>query len=383
MAWREITPVSERLNMCRLADEGIYSMSELARSFGVSRKTCYKWLRRYRSEGEAGVFDRSRRPSCSPCSVEEEVVRQVLQMKSRYPAWGPRKLRRLLEASLGSELPCVSTVARVLERNGLTDRREPTPRQEALGRFERGKPNELWQADFAAPLRLANGSRLWPLPMVDDHSRYCVSLIAAPDSTSGSALSALKLAARRYGLPTEILSDHGSAFGVSPKGLSAFTAYLWAVGVRHTQGRYAHPQTQGKIERFNQTLELECINRHAYETLEEWNDCLEEYRQLYNQVRPHEALGDEPPASRYLPSERRFVEPDPEYREAGEGVIHRRVDNSGRIWLLQHHIKVGKGLCGWTVSARHDGGGVWTVLFRGHAICQVHLAKGAAYRPKP
>jgi transposase InsO family protein len=383
MPWREITPMSERLNMCRLAMEGEFNKSELARDFGVSRKTAYKWIDRYRREGDAGVFDRSRRPGKSPGCVSEDVVREVFELKASFPMWGPRKLHRLLEDRLGDAAPSKSTVARVLARAGLTDVREPSPRVEAVGRFERGEPNELWQTDFAAPFVLADGRKVWPLPVLDDHSRYCVSLVAAPDASGASALLGLRTGARRYGLPAEVLSDHGSAFGVSRRNVSAFTAYLWALGVEHTQGRYAHPQTQGKLERFNRTLERESIRQHCYTSLEDWGKCFEEYRQLYNQVRPHEALADDVPASHYKPSDRRFLEPDRHHREGGDGEVHRRVDASGKIWLLQHHVKVSNGLAGWIVAARHEGGGVWTVSFRGRTICQAQLAKLASYKPRP
>jgi len=383
MPWKEITPVSERLGLCRMALEGKFSVSRLAGDFGVSRKTAYKWIERYREGGEIGVLDRSRRPERSPTAVGEELARAVLEMKSAYPMWGPRKLHKLLQDELGEQMPSRATVGRILERNGLTSRREPRPREEAVLRFERGKPNEMWQTDFAAPFPLPDGKKVWPVAVLDDHSRYCVSLIGAPDCSGKSALLAFRMAAERYGLPDEMLSDHGSAFGTSREHVSAFTAYLWALKVEHAQGRYAHPQTQGKLERLNRTMYHECISRHSYSTTEHWNKCFEEYRQTYNELRPHESLLDAVPASRYRASERGFEEPDRDYRPDGEDLVHRRVDVSGKIWLLQHHVKVGNGLAGWTVSARHEGGGIWTVFFHGRTVCQTALAKLAPYKPKP
>jgi transposase InsO family protein len=270
-----------------------------------------------------------------------------------------------------------------MARHGLCGVRDAPAIKEAVLRFERGEPNDLWQIDFSAPFSLRDGSKVWPVPVLDDHSRYCVGLFAARDCSGASALWSISQAYRRYGLPNEMLSDHGSAFGVSRQNISAFTTYLWALGIGHTQGRYAHPQTQGKLERFNRTLRRECIDRHDYTSVDDWSKCFEEYRLLYNETRPHEALGDETPASRYKPSERAFTEPDRDHREPGEGLVHRRVDVSGRIWLLQHPVKVGNGLCGWIVAAKHEGQGVWTVQFCGRPICQAVLAKLAPYRPRP
>src|SRR5205823_1627493 len=120
---------------------------------------------------------------------------------------------------------------------------------------------------------------------------------------------------------------------------------------------------------FNRTLQEECLRRHAYSDLADWNRCVEEYRHLYNTLRPHEALADAPPASVYQASERRFVEPDRDAVSQEAGLVHRRVDSSGKIGLLSHHVLVSAGLSGWRVSARHDGDGLWTIRFRGHCLC--------------
>lgn len=383
MPWKEVTPVSERLNMCRLAVEGRHSLTSLAKDFGVSRKTAYKWLSRYQEEGDEGVFDKSRRPNASPASVDRETVEAVIALKKCYPMWGPRKLHRLLMDADSGVICSRSTVGRILERAGLNDRRESRPREEAVERFERADANDLWQIDFTAPFGAANGQKIWPLPLLDDHSRYCLAVLAVPSCSTRYALECFEIAAKAYGLPRQLLSDHGGAFGTSRSYVSGFTAYLWASGVEHIQGRYSHPQTQGKLERFNQTLKKECITRHDYSTAEDWGKCFEEYRQIYNSVRPHESLCDCTPASRYAASRRAFSEPDRAFREPGMDLLHRKVDCSGKIWLLQHHVKVGNGLAGWIVSARHDGNGFWTIFFRGHSICQVSLAKQAPYKPKP
>lgn len=380
MPWKEVTRVSERLNLCRLADEEKYTVSELARSFGVSRKTIYKWLARYRVEGDAGVFDRSKRPLSSPNEVDQSIVDTIVDLKEKYPQWGPRKLHKLLVDDLG-EVCARSTVDRILFRKGLRQRRQTNPVQEAVGRFERGEPNELWQIDFTAPF-ICNRQKIWPVPILDDHSRFCVGLIAASGCTGLWALECFRSASRLYGLPLEILSDHGSTFGTSRSYISEFGAYMMAVGVKHIQGRYAHPQTQGKLERFNQSLQKECIRRHDYASIDDWNKCFDDYRHLYNELRPHQSLCDETPAARYHVSERVFIEPDKNLKEDIDGVIYRKVDVSGNIWLFQHKIKVGSGLSGWNVAAKHDGNGYWTISFKGREVCQVGIARTAKYQPR-
>jgi transposase InsO family protein len=382
MPWRKVTPMSERLNFCKLAGEKSYSISRLAEDFGISRKTAYKWLKRYKEEGEAGIFDRSRCPKSSPSSLSDDTIEAIIELKKQYPMWGPRKLHKLLVNRAGESLCSRSSVDRTLARYGLRDRRERSPLEEAVGRFERGRPNELWQIDFTSPFTLVSGQKVWPVPILDDHSRYCVGLIAAPACSGRYALDCFKAAASVSGLPDEVLSDHGGAFGTSRAYVSSFTAFMWACGVEHVQGRYAHPQTQGKLERFNQTLQRECIRRYSYNSIDDWNKCFDEFRYIYNNIRPHQSLLDCTPASRYAASKRGFVEPDRNFREP-EIDVHRRVDCSGKIWLLQHHLKVSSGLGGWIVSARDEGLGIWSIIFRGRLICQARLAKPAKYKPRP
>jgi transposase InsO family protein len=374
MSWREVTTVSERLKLCQLASDDQFSVAELARMFGVSRKSAYKWISRYKEQGELGVWDRSRRPINSPSAVGDDLVEAVLSLHEQYPAWGPRKLHVVLCRNKGDTVSSLSTVARILKRAGISITSKSEIVNEVVGRFQRGKPNELWQIDFTSAIKLSDGSRIWPVPILDDHSRYCVSLIAAADLSGASALSAFRNAGLVYGVPEEILSDHGGAFGSSSTFISAFTTYMWALGISHCQGRYAHPQTQGKLERFNQTLIKECIIRHSYNNIGDWNKCFEEYRNIYNQQRPHQSLSDRVPADIYVPSQRLFSEPDKDFVSQEQDLLHRRVGRDGRIALMKHRFDVGNGLAGWMVSARHDGGGIWTVHFRGRAIRQVSLA---------
>lgn len=241
MPWRVITPMSERLNMCRFAADGSFTKVGLARDFGVSRKTVYKWIDRYSKEGDAGVWDRSRRPRTSPSAVSDEVVKEILSIKELYPSWGPRKLQRLLANRLGDAAPSRSTVFRVLSRHGMTSIREKNANDAAVGRFERGNPNELWQTDFTSPIVLSDGRRVFPIPILDDCSRYCVSLLAACDCSERSAITCFRMACERYGLPMQILSDHGSAFGTSRSYVSVFTAFIWALEVEHIQVSLAKP----------------------------------------------------------------------------------------------------------------------------------------------
>ncbi|MCL5035866.1 MAG: IS481 family transposase [Chloroflexi bacterium] len=380
MSWRVTSVVDERKAFCELAEQKIIPFSDLCARFGVSYKTGYKWLSRYEESGVNGLHDRSRKPRRSPNKTSEEIESQIMELKKIYTAWGARKLHRLLD--IESEKPCVTTVHRILKRNGLVNIPEKVDVAEEMQRFERGRPNELWQIDFTSPVETDSGARFWPMPVLDDHSRYCLGLQMFESPDIKSAITGFRDAALRNGLPKEILTDHGSSFGTSHMYAGRFTIYLWALNINHVRSRYNHPQTQGKLERFNKTLKKECLSSNRYNTISDWNKCLEEYRNVYNEIRPHWALGGDVPACRYEVSNRRFKEPDRNMVIEGDGLVHRRVDMSGKVYLLGHQFNVGQGLVGWRVSARHEGGGVWTIMFMGRLICQVKLSKNAELQPK-
>ena len=343
----------------------------------------YKWLERFDQHGEAGLQDQSRRPLSHSRQLSPETIAALLALKETYPFWSAGKLHPLLAKHTGENAPSLRSVQRVLEQHGLTKEVRPLAIPEAVGRFERTHPNALWQMDFTSYFILPDGTKIYPLPILDDHSRFCLSLTLWQDCSEKSALAGLGQALHQYGCPQQVLTDHGSAFGTSRRYVSAFTAYSWASGIDHIQGRVAHPQTQGKTERFNRSLQDECLRRHCHSHFTEWQQEVEAYRVLYNTVRPHQSLANMPPISRYHSSERAFVEPDKHWHPSEATWQHRKVGADGKIWLFSHQIHVSAGLYGWTVSARHEGQGLWTVLFRGHELCQAQVTRPAIHTPRP
>jgi transposase InsO family protein len=372
--------MEERKVFCELAKQKITSFYDLCARFDISCKTGYKWLNRYDESGVDGLHDLSRRPHNSPNKTSEETEGRIKELKEVHVTWGARKFYRLL--NIEKEKPCVTTIHRILKRNGLVNIQESVNVTEEIQRFERGRSNELWQIDFTSPVVTDSGAKFWPMPVLDDHSRYCLGLQMFEGPSIISAITGFRDAALRNGLPSEILTDHGASFGKSQTHTGTFTVYLWALGIEHIRSRYHHPQTQGKLERFNRTLKKECLSLHKYDTIVDWNKCLEEYRHIYNEIRPHWALGGDVPASRYGVSEKIFKEPDRNMVMEGEGLVHRRVDMSGKVSLLQHEFKIGQGFAGWRVSARHEGEGIWTIMFMDRLICQVKLSKDVYYKLK-
>ena len=375
MPWRAVTAMSQRYEFCIQASEPGCNISELCRKIGISRDIGYKWLRRYRESGLEGLLDRSRHPHHSPGRSSSALEAAVVALRRKYPYWGPRKLRTLLQDQLLAEpLPAISTVARILKRQGLIDPVQPEPVWPSVGRFERGSPNELWQMDLKAAIRLPDRRKIYPVGILDDHSRYLVSLRMIPDFSESSVLDCWIRAAVEHGLPESTLTDHGPQFRLEDESSSAFRVYLWACGVEHTQGRVKHPQTQGKIERLWGTLKRELLSRKSYRDIISWQACLDDWRDQYNHLRPHQELGDEAPARRYRVSQRSYSEPDRRQWSGDPGSQARRVSPRGRIVLGGRRIMIGRGYAGWTVEAKPLGQGCWHVYFRDRFVRELLLS---------
>ena len=347
MPWVEQTTVSQRAEVVALSTSEAAGVSTVARRYGVSRKTVYKWQARH-AAGES-LEDRSHRPHTSPARTGPAMEQRVVALRQRHPYWGSRKLHRLLVNDGIVEVPSPSTITRVLARHGLLNR-DPAS-SPAMGRFEAAGPNHLWQMDFKGPLRLSGGPGSI-LSVLDDHSRFLVALHACPDQRTTSVQEALTPVFRRYGLPYRILCDNGPPWGAGMEhGYTALTVWLLRLGIDVGHGRPYHPQTQGKVERFHGTLEAELLRHDPFTAPGGPQPVLDRYRAVYNTERPHLALDLATPVERYLPSPRPFPETLPPV-EYGPDVLVRRVQAGGWFSLYNRQFHVSKALQGQPVALR-------------------------------
>jgi transposase InsO family protein len=371
MPWKAMSIMSQRIELISLAGHAKANLGELARRFGVSRKTLYKWLDRHRAGGAEALADRSRRPTHSPAQCSPEVEKRVTEAREKHPAWGARKLRRWLldqgHLDLAS-VPAASTVHRILVRRGFIDD-QAWRKHTAYLRFEYPEPNDLWQMDFKGHFPLRQG-RCHPLCVLDDHSRYALVVRACGQETAAQIREALTQAFRRYGMPAGMLMDNGSPWA----GHSKLTLWMMRLGVRVLHGRPAHPQTQGKLERFNRTLQAEAIGTQVFADLAACQSCLDPWRDLYNFQRPHEALGMATPATRYQHSPRSFPEvlPPIEYGPADKVLsVHA---STGCIPFQGRRWPVGTAFGGLPVGVRPTGrDGVYDVYFCHQRVAKIDL----------
>ena len=253
MPWKEKTVMEQRKEFIEQAAE-CTNFSALCREYGISRKTGYKWLNRFREDGS--VSDRSRRPKHPHAKTAPVIEAAVLAMREENPSWGGRTIHAVLEADGIKGLPSAKTCSNILKRNGCI-KPEESLKHRAYQRFEREQCNSLWQTDFKGDFGLLDGSRCYPLDILDDHSRFCIR--TEPKNSATGVKESFIQAFQEYGLPDAILSDHGSQFAGFKGGYTHFERWLMDLDILPIHGRIMHPQTQGKIERFHRTMKAELL----------------------------------------------------------------------------------------------------------------------------
>jgi len=337
MPWSTNTVSELRTALVHAVRTAGRSVARAAEDFHISRTTAYKWLARF--DQQLPLADRSRRPHRSPDRTAPELEAAVLAVRDQF-GWGPRKIVAYLR-NHNQPTPPVRTAAAILRRHNRIAQ-EPAPEVAEL-RFERSEPNQLWQVDFKGYVEVAR-QKVYPLTVLDDHSRFLLALRCGEDVTMARAWNALWDVFAEYGLPEAILCDN--AFGSCGLGVSWFEARLMRLGVRATHGRPHHPQTQGKVERLHGTLEAEVFPRLDRTDRASFEAGLEHWRcAVYNAVRPHESLGDVAPVYRWRASVRARPARLPEV-EYAPGRVLRRASSGGVIRWRGAKLLAGNGLVG-------------------------------------
>lgn len=381
MPWITASPMSQRQEFVLLATQVGANVRHLCRVFRISAKTGYKWLQRFRHEGISGLADRSRRPKRSPKQCSGPIAAAVIALRRRHPTWGGRKLRRRLQDLGERTVPAASTCTEIVRRAELI---APAASAHApWQRFERAQPNELWQTDYKGHFATQCGGRCHPLAVLDDHSRFNLVLAAERNEQGRTVQAALSAAFAQYGLPEALLCDNGPPWGASDPTCpyTALTVWLLRLGVRVLHGRPYHPQTQGKQERFNRTLEAELLRQHTWRDLAHCREQFARFRHCYNCERPNDALQGATPISRYRPSVRPLPPqlPPIEYPLGTQVVTLRR---SGLLTFGGQTWYVGKAFGGLPIGLRPSAqaDGQWEVFFCHHRLG--HLDLISAREPK-
>jgi transposase InsO family protein len=366
MPWKATCVINERTMMISEYLSGDYTIAELARRRGVSRKTAHKWIGRYRQEPQSGLADRSRAPHDHPNALSEELEERILAWKAHRPHWGAPKIHSKLRDH--PACPSESTVSNVLQRHGLSrrQRRRARATPSALPLSQAGRPNDVWCVDFKGWFRLGNGRRCDPLTISDAASRYLLCCQGISGTTGCVTVQPLfERVFREYGLPSRIRSDNGAPFAsLGLGGLSPLAVWWLRLGIDLERIWPGHPEQNGRHERLHRTLkEAVTIER----TLGLQQHVFDEFRRDYNEERPHEALGQNPPASIYVPSKRDFP-----HRllavDYPDSWLRRCVRHNGEIKWRGQRLYVSPSLTGQSIGLEPLADGLWAIHFMTQAL---------------
>jgi len=364
MPWDETTRMSQRLRFISDLESGQYTMTELCERYGISRKTGYKWAERFVSVGPGGLEDLPHTAKSFPHQVSLEKAEQIVGLRRRFPSWGPRKLLAWLERHHPeSSWPAASTIGDLLKRHGLVEtrrsRRRPLPPRPPQVKAE--TPNAVWSIDFKGEFRLGNSHLCYPLTVTDGFSRYLLGCQGLENPTGQGSRRVLESLFCEYGLPGAILTDNGSPFASSHAlaRLSRLSVWWLRLGIRPVLIQPGHPEQNGRHERMHRTLKAETTRPPAVDAAGQ-QERFERFRRIYNEQRPHEALGQIPPAEVYETSPRRY----PSRLEPCEYPGHfevRSVGDKGEIWWRGEPLFVSHSLQGERIGLEEVEDGQWSV----------------------
>lgn len=345
-----------------LRDES--TMSALAERYQISRKTAYKWVERYEGDPAHGLAERSRAPHSHGRAMAADVRTAILALRRAHPRWGPKKLRAILgEREPARAWPASSTIGDVLRRAGLSARRRrlryTVPLTQPLAAAQ--APNDVWTADFKGWFRTADGTRCDPFTLTDACSRFVLCCRIVPPSAPG-VRPWLERAFRECGLPRALRTDNGPPFATTGAGQLSQLAVWWLkLGIQLDRIDPGHPEQNGRHERFHLTLQQETTTPPAA-TPRHQQRRFDRMRREFNEVRPHEALGQQPPARVYDASPRPYPArlEDPWY-DATHQV--RRVKERGQIKWQGDRVFVSEAVRGELVGLAETERGDWLVRF--------------------
>lgn len=353
--------MEERIKFAVRAARGAEVFSDLCEEFGISRKIGYKWLKRYKQLGMAGTKELSRRPRSSPNRTERWIEQWIVKERRAHQRWGPKKLIWALGSKHDvTEPPAISTVAKILNRRGLSGRRGRRRRQGEVVRLNGAgltkptRPNQVWTADFKGWFKTQDGFRCDPLTVTDLFSHYVLAVKAVPQASYRCARRAFKALFRLYGLPEVIRVDNGPPFGSAGlAGLSKLNIWWIKLGIRVEHIRPASPQLNGSHERMHRELKADTTqpaskNRRAQQRR------FDRWKRYFNHGRPHEAIGMRKPADLYQPSARLYSQADKTFRYP-EGFLTKEISETGFLWYSGERYYLGEAFGNHTVSLKRNG----------------------------
>jgi putative transposase len=373
MPWRETSPMDERWEFIREYETELFTMTDLAEQYGISRKTGYKWLARYRGDGAPGLQDRSRRPHVSPHATDADLINTLVAHRRRHPRWGAKKLLAIAARQQPDrEWPSRATVCTWLKHRGLVmprRRRTRSVHTPPSALTPMTAANQVWTTDFKGEFRTGDRCYCYPLTLRDGFSRFVLRCDGLLGRTQDATQRCFDRAFRDYGLPERIRSDNGGPFAGTGLGrLSQLSVWWMRLGIILERIAPGHPEQNGSHEQFHSVLKAETARPPAPNCAAQ-QQRFRRFRHVYNEERPHEALGDQPPASCYRPSPRPLPTRLPVVSYPGHMEV-RVVSSNGCVSWQGEALFVATPLAGESVAFEEVDDGFWTLRFGAVALAR-------------
>jgi transposase InsO family protein len=368
MPWKETTTMEQKVEfICEWRTQK-YSITELCKTFNISRPTAYKFIARFEKDGIEGLKGQSTAPKKHPNSTKDEVVKNIIQLKEKHKLWGAKKIRRLLyNVCPEKDIPSIVTVHNILLKHGFVKPQKRCKRvKPVFPIFDPKECNEVWSADYKGKFLMGNKIYCHPLTIADSKSRFVFTAKGHYNETLKNAKAEFTKVFRTYGIPKQMHTDNGSPFG-SVRAIQRFTQLsYWFIelGIMPVFSDPAHPEQNGRHERMHRDLKAACAKPSAQD-LRAQQRRLNQFVKEYNNVRPHEALDMETPASVHKFSTRPFPEKIREFEYDSKFKIMKVAQNGAIRWKSYHWVYLTIGLKGKYVGVEELGNGIWRIYYYG------------------
>ena len=366
MPWNEVKPMDEKVLFIADCLRERCSFTQLCEHYGISRKTGYKWLGRYRSDGLDGLDERSRRPHRYAGELPYAIRQAILELRGQgRDLLGPKKIQALLTRRFADQpVPSRTTIYNVLKRAGQIEpqrrRRRVSPQPSPLAPAK--SPNELWSADYKGQFKTRDGRWCYPLTVMDHASRYLLSCRGLEGTRLNETRAVFEQLFKAYGLPERLRTDNGVPFAsIGPGGLSRLSVWWIRLGIVPERIAPGQPQQNGRHERMHRTLKRAAVQPPAADMAAQ-QVVFDRFRAQYNEQRPHEGLNQCSPQSHYRSSPRPYPETLPELNYPGY-FQRSKVAANGLIYWTGRRVYIGYLLAGEWVGLEEVGDGLWEVYF--------------------
>ena len=375
MPWKEKSVEKMREEFVRQVLSKQKSKSELCREYDISRPTGDKWIQRYLNNEE--LSDRSKAPFKTANKTPEATEQFIVEYRKKYPAIGAVKIHRMLKDEGHTNIPCPSTINEIFKRNGLITK-ESSLAATPVKRFQKEHPNEMWQADFKGDFLMQDNQRCFPLNILDDCTRFnlcCEPLLNVRFETVKPVIERIFY---EYGMPFSFLCDNGNPWGVAQgTGFSLFEVWLMDLGILTLHGRILHPQTQGKEESFNGSMKRELLKHTSIADVNDAREKFIEYREFFNNKRPHHALHLDTPAKHYTKSNKEYDSKIEQWEYPQEYIIHK-VKSTGYFSYKGHSYFLSESFADKEIAVKESSkNGCVNLYYRQFIIGRLNVDKRA------